>query len=109
MDPATGHVAGPTIKEQARQALENCRNILRAAGAGLNDVVDVHQLLLNPDDADDFTDVCLTFFQKIPSAMRQQARSQPPWNPDLGQDDGFHRRDVDRIGQQTALPTKTAR
>lgn len=51
-DPATGEVAGPTIQEQTRQALENCRTILRAAGAGLEHVVDVHVLLRDPEDAE---------------------------------------------------------
>ena len=68
VDPSTGKLAGPGIEEQARQALTNCRSILRAAGADLSDVVDVHQLLLNPEDADAFNDVYLTFFPEDPPA-----------------------------------------
>ena len=41
LDVTTGGLAGPTIKEQTRQALANCETILRAAGATLDDVVEV--------------------------------------------------------------------
>lgn len=50
IDPGTQRLAGATIQEQTRQALRNCANILRAAGAGLEDVVDVQVLLARPDD-----------------------------------------------------------
>jgi 2-iminobutanoate/2-iminopropanoate deaminase len=50
IDPGTGDQAGETIQEQTRQALTNCRAILEAAGASLDDVVEVGVLLTNPDD-----------------------------------------------------------
>ena len=50
IDVATGAVAGPTVTDQARQALANCRAILEAAGATLDDVVEVGVLLANPAD-----------------------------------------------------------
>lgn len=50
IDPKTGKMCGTTIQEQTRQALANCRAILQAAGAGLDDVVDVLVLLANPGD-----------------------------------------------------------
>lgn len=50
IDPATGDQAGETIQEQTRQALTNCRAVLEAAGASLDDVVEVGVLLTNPDD-----------------------------------------------------------
>jgi len=39
-DPKTGRPAGSTVQEQTRQPLLNCENILKAAGAGRQDVVD---------------------------------------------------------------------
>jgi len=39
IDPKTNQLAGSPIQEQARQALLNCQNILRAADATLDDVV----------------------------------------------------------------------
>lgn len=50
IDPTTGEMAGATIQEQTRQALANCEAILRAGGAGLDDVVEVGILLTDPKD-----------------------------------------------------------
>ena len=50
IDVSTGDLAGPTIQEQTRQALGNCRAILQTAGATLDDVVEVGVLLTNPAD-----------------------------------------------------------
>ena len=65
VDVATGEPAGPGIRAQTRQALLNCRAILRAAGADLGDVVMVHTLLLRPSDADDVIDVFEEFFPDV--------------------------------------------
>jgi 2-iminobutanoate/2-iminopropanoate deaminase len=46
----SGAMAGPTIQEQTRQALTNCGSVLRAAGATLDDVVEVGVLLARPED-----------------------------------------------------------
>ena len=50
IDPASGSLAGETIEDQTRQALENCKTILEAGGAGLDDVVEVCVLLADPED-----------------------------------------------------------
>jgi len=50
IDVATGSLAGPTIQDQTRQALRNCEAVLQAAGASLQDVVEVGVLLTNPAD-----------------------------------------------------------
>lgn len=50
LDVETGALAGETIQEQTRQALANCEAVLRAAGAGLDDVVEVGVLLADPAD-----------------------------------------------------------
>jgi 2-iminobutanoate/2-iminopropanoate deaminase len=50
IDVNTGQLAGPTIGEQTRQALQNCEAIVREAGAKLEDVVEVGVLLTNPAD-----------------------------------------------------------
>lgn len=50
IDVATGKLAGPTIGEQVRQALTNCEEVLKAANATLDDVVEVGVLLADPDD-----------------------------------------------------------
>jgi 2-iminobutanoate/2-iminopropanoate deaminase len=50
VDVTTGDVAGATIQEQTRQALANCRAVLAAAGATMDDIVEVGVLLANPAD-----------------------------------------------------------
>lgn len=50
VDPGTGALAGSSIGAQTRQALTNCTAVLRAAGASLDDVVEVGVLLSDPDD-----------------------------------------------------------
>ena len=50
MDPSTGSLAGETIQEQTRQSLTNCQAILEAAGASIEDVVEVGVLLTRSDD-----------------------------------------------------------
>ncbi|MCW2983944.1 MAG: putative endoribonuclease [Conexibacter sp.] len=50
IDPSTGSLVGETIHEQTRQAMTNCQAILQAAGASLDDVLEVGVLLTNPAD-----------------------------------------------------------
>jgi 2-iminobutanoate/2-iminopropanoate deaminase len=50
IDPSTGSLVGETIHEQTRQAMTNCQAILQAAGASLDDVIEVGVLLTNPAD-----------------------------------------------------------
>ena len=65
VDVATGRLAGPTIQEQTRRSLLNCRAILRAGGATLDDIVMVHTLLLRSEDADGVTEVFAEFFPDV--------------------------------------------
>src|SRR5262245_54886029 len=80
VDPKTRNVAGPTIQEQTRQALINCQNILRAAGATLQDVVDVQVLLARPEDFAGLNEEYAKFF-----AVDPPARSVARLGPDLGE------------------------
>jgi 2-iminobutanoate/2-iminopropanoate deaminase len=68
IDPATGQLAGATIQEQTRQALVNCESILRAAGAKLDDVVEVLVLLARPDDFPGLNEAYAKFFPTDPPA-----------------------------------------
>jgi 2-iminobutanoate/2-iminopropanoate deaminase len=68
IDPATSQLAGPTIEEQMRQALLNCENILKAAGASREDVVDVHVLLARPGDFAGLNEEYVKFFPIDPPA-----------------------------------------
>lgn len=81
IDPATNKLAGATIQEQTRQALLNCENILRAAGATLDDVVEVLVLLARPSDFAGLNEAYVRFFPANPPA-RAVARLGPEI-PDL--------------------------
>jgi reactive intermediate/imine deaminase len=66
VDSATNQMAGSTIQEQTRQALINCQNILRAAGATLENVVEVHVLLTKPNDFAGLNEEYAKFFPTDP-------------------------------------------
>ena len=61
-----GGLAGPTIGEQTRQALANCRAVLRAAGAAWEDIVEVGVLLTNPADFAGMNEEYATWFVSAP-------------------------------------------
>jgi 2-iminobutanoate/2-iminopropanoate deaminase len=66
IDAHTGDLAGPTIQEQTRQALTNCRAVLEAAGGSLQDVIEVGVLLTNPTDFAGMNDEYAAWFRSEP-------------------------------------------
>ena len=66
IDPKTNQVTGSTIQEQTRQALLNCQNILRAAGAKFENVVEVQVLLARPNDFTGLNEEYAKFFPTDP-------------------------------------------
>ena len=66
IDPKTNQLVGSTIQEQTRQALINCQNILRAADATLDDVVEVQVLLTRPNDFAGLNEEYAKFFPSNP-------------------------------------------
>jgi 2-iminobutanoate/2-iminopropanoate deaminase len=68
IDAGTGDLAGPSIREQTRQALAHCDAVLRAAGAALLDVVEVGVLLANPADFAEMNEEYATWFPESPPA-----------------------------------------
>lgn len=80
LDSKTNKVAGPTIQDQTRQALVNCENILRAAGATLSDVAEVQVLLARPEDFGGLNEAYAKFFPKDPPV-----RSVARLGPELGE------------------------
>jgi len=59
-----GELAGEDISSQARQALENLREVLRAAGSDLNRVVQVTAYLADMNDFAAFNEVYASFFSE---------------------------------------------
>lgn len=68
IDTGTGALAGSTIQEQTRQALANCQAVLEAAGATLDDVVEVGVLLTSPTDFAGMNDEYARWFPVGPPA-----------------------------------------
>lgn len=66
IDVSTGALTGSTIQEQTRQALTNCQAVLDAAGASLDDVVEVGVLLTDPADFGDMNDEYAMWFPAAP-------------------------------------------
>ena len=66
IDASTGSLAGSPIQEQTRQALTNCQVILQAAGATIDDVVEVGVLLTDPTDFAGMNDEYATWFTADP-------------------------------------------
>lgn len=76
IDPKTNQPAGPTIQDQARQALINCEAVLRAGGATRANVVEVQALLARPEDFAGLNEVYGKFFTVDPP-IRSVARLGP--------------------------------
>jgi reactive intermediate/imine deaminase len=66
MNPSTGKLAGDTIQDQTRQALMNCKAILEAGGADLDDVIEVGVLLTDPADFAGLNEEYGQWFQSEP-------------------------------------------
>jgi len=66
VSPETGEVAGDNIEAQTRQVLENLRAVLRAAGAGLEDVVKTTVYLADLADFAEFNRVYAQYFSQHP-------------------------------------------
>jgi 2-iminobutanoate/2-iminopropanoate deaminase len=75
-DPVTGELAGPSIKEQTRQALANCEQVVAAAGGSSDDIVEVGVLLADPEDFAGLNEAYAEHFAADPPA-RYVARLGP--------------------------------
>ena len=64
VDPETGEIVDGGIVPETKQVLENVDQILRAAGATLDDVVKVNLFLTDIDDYDDLNDTYSEFFDE---------------------------------------------
>src|SRR2546422_6178506 len=61
---ATGKLAGSEVGPQTKQALENVRAVLEAAGCTMRDVVRLQTFLVNPRDIPDFMSARAEAFPK---------------------------------------------
>ncbi len=64
IDPATGKFAGEDAASQAKQSLTNIKQILEAAGSGMDRVVKTTVFLKDLNDFSAMNEVYATFFQQ---------------------------------------------
>ena len=70
MDPATGDLVGDDLKSQARQALENVKQILLAAGSSLEQTTAVEVFLTDMGGFADFNAIYAEYFSTHRPARR---------------------------------------
>ena len=75
VDPATGKAAGPTLGDQARQAMRNLEAVLNAAGSGLGQVVNTTVLVT---DMSEFAIVNELFAEAFPADPPARMTMQVP-------------------------------
>ena len=68
IDPSDGELVTGSIGEQTRRAMENLGAILKAAGAGFNDIVKVTAYLTNMADFAEFNEAYGEYFNTQPPA-----------------------------------------
>ena len=68
VDPETGQVAGPTLREQARQAMRNVEAVLRAGGSRPELVVNTTVLVTDVGEFAEVNDVFAETFPVDPPA-----------------------------------------
>jgi 2-iminobutanoate/2-iminopropanoate deaminase len=68
LDPATGKLVSGTVQEEARQTLENIKNILEDVGSSMEHVLKVTAYLGDMDRFFDFNEVYAQYFPSAPPA-----------------------------------------
>lgn len=68
LDPATGNLVTNDIKTETRQAMNNLKNILEAAGINLDKVIKTTLFIKNMNDFPLINEVYSEFFKQNPPA-----------------------------------------
>ncbi|XP_044149539.1 2-iminobutanoate/2-iminopropanoate deaminase isoform X2 [Bufo gargarizans] len=78
MDPASGQLVPGGVKNEAKQALVNMGEILKAAGCDYNNVVKTTVLLADINDFNDVNEIYKQFFQNnFPARAAYQVAALP--------------------------------
>lgn len=77
IDPVSGRMVEGDVRAQLRQALENLRAVLAAAGCTLDDVVKTTVFLADVTDAKAANEVYAEFFRKDPPARSTVGAALP--------------------------------
>jgi 2-iminobutanoate/2-iminopropanoate deaminase len=68
LDPGTGELMGTSVADQTRRAMDNLGAVLKAGGAGFDDVVKVTAFLMDMNDFAEFNEVYGEYFTSAPPA-----------------------------------------
>ncbi|RJP49836.1 MAG: RidA family protein [Anaerolineaceae bacterium] len=68
LDPATGDLVAGGVEEQTRQAINNLRNVLEAAGSSLDHVVKTIVFLTDMNDFSKMNSIYAEYFGEHPPA-----------------------------------------
>jgi len=68
LDPATGQIAAQDVEGQARRVMENVRGVLKAAGAGFEQVVKTTIFLKSMNDFPKVNEIYGSYFPSNPPA-----------------------------------------
>ena len=68
LDPSTGELVAGTVEEQTRQALNNLRNVIEAAGSSMDNVVKTTVFLKDMADFPKMNAIYAEFFGENPPA-----------------------------------------
>ncbi len=77
LDPSTGELVKGGMKEQARRALENLKEIIMAAGLSMDDVVYVQVFLKDLAQFEEFNEVYKDYFKRRPARVVVQVSELP--------------------------------
>ena len=68
LDPKTGEMTGPDVRQQTERVLENLKGILEAAGSNLHHVVKTTVFLKDINDFSAMNEVYAKYFMSAPPA-----------------------------------------
>jgi 2-iminobutanoate/2-iminopropanoate deaminase len=68
LDPKTGELAGPDIRQQTERVLENLKGVLEAGGASMNHVVKTTVFLKDMNDFSAMNEIYARYFTAAPPA-----------------------------------------
>ena len=68
LNPVSGNIAEGGIKEQAKQVMENIKNVLEAAGLSFQHIVKTTIFLKNINDFSSVNEIYAAYFQTLPPA-----------------------------------------
>ena len=78
LEPGSGKILNGDIKEQTKQVLENLKNILKAGGSSLNNVLRTTIFLTNLDNYSEVNETYALFFDTFPPARSTVQVSKLP-------------------------------